>query len=461
MLQLDIYSEEQRNCCIGVFLFKFATGVIILWGQVNIYLMSYFYSFNNALKISRANLLINIATIPTLIAMIFSVQIAQRVGFSLLIRVCSVMFTVGILLSSLTKSFEHFIFCYLGISGTSYGLACIPSLTCLWSYFERTNYRKATGYAFFFFGMSSLLFTFIIYLVLNPNNEDGTILYQEIENGEQIWLFGRHISCKVPHLLRLMSLVVGLTIIPGSFLIKKKQEREELELELVSVYGASSFFLEQMRKGKTQEAPKDARSVQGEGSVASQETRLHQLTVVQGICSPQFCKLFMITFLISNYNFLLQTNQKIYGMKKIQDDQFLTIVNGVAILLNSLANIPWGYVADRFSYRVSYSATIVLYGFFAATLPWTGSSKIFFAIWYNAIGILYSGVITLASPTLIQIFGIYTGSKLIPFKGLSLVVSLYTTPVLLYVVMNVSSFDLVLFLTALSSLLGLAFSLNL
>lgn len=103
-------------------------------------------------------------------------------------------------------------------------------------------------------------------------------------------------------------------------------------------------------------------------------------------------------------------NQKIYGMKKLKNDKLLTYINAANIILNSAANIPWGIVADKYSLKCLYSFILIAIAFFSGTLPYFSNFKLTFGIWICTIGILYSGIVTLAAPALVKFFGVKVGS---------------------------------------------------
>lgn len=418
--------------------------------------------------------------VPLLVSMLFSIKIAEKIGFERLVRVSCLTFILGIGMCAFVTKCEYFIVCFFGISGTSYGISAIPALNCMWSHYSKKSTGKVSGIVFFFFSVSGLLFTFIIYKIMNPNNQPGTINYREKQSGDTLHLFGEEISSKLPKTMVVLTSVIAACMLAGGMLITKRRQPAEPEeeetalgqelLEKKQPAGQEHPTFENGERSAGMLLASDAEkqdlcAMEKEGiaerkAPLSGEQHFQNLTFRRALFSKPFLSLFYITFIISVYNSLLSFNQKIYGMKKIGDDKLLTYINGLNIVLNSAASIPWGIAADKYSLRFLYSITILTFAFFSASFPYFSNFKLTFAIWICMIGILYSGIITLAAPALIQFFGVTQGSQLVPIKSLSIVLALYTMPIIVYIIMNVSSYDFMLSLTGLSCLTGLILSLT-
>lgn len=155
--------------------------------------------------------------------MLFSVKIAEKTGYTTLIRIASFIFVIGITSSAFASSCQLFIICFFGIAGTCYGISAIPTLNCMWSHFSKKDTGKVSGIAFFFFSISSLIFTFIIFQVTNPDNRPGSISYKETASGDTVYLFDESISSKLPSTIIIMAIIVGISIIVGAFMITKKE----------------------------------------------------------------------------------------------------------------------------------------------------------------------------------------------------------------------------------------------
>ena len=66
-----------------------------------------------------------------------------------------------------------------------------------------------------------------------------------------------------------------------------------------------------------------------------------------------FCSIFPLYYMASVY--------KIMGMQiGDYDDKFLTIVASIGSIANGGGRIFWGYMSDKFGFRVNYSSVLIL-----------------------------------------------------------------------------------------------------
>lgn len=67
---------------IGGILIKIGTGGIKLWGQINVYILSYYYLHDKEnFKINSLDLLCTIFLIPNAIMMFYSTKLSIRFGY--------------------------------------------------------------------------------------------------------------------------------------------------------------------------------------------------------------------------------------------------------------------------------------------------------------------------------------------------------------------------------------------
>jgi hypothetical protein len=108
----------------------------VIWGQLSLYFFSYLKEHDKSVELSKLSLMINVAIIPVGILMFYSTRIAEKIGFRLLIRVCSILYPLGIYMTSLMTNYFSFCFFYIAFALSSYSLSALPVLNCIWSHFE-------------------------------------------------------------------------------------------------------------------------------------------------------------------------------------------------------------------------------------------------------------------------------------------------------------------------------------
>lgn len=90
----------------------------------------------------------NLAIIPLLFGMLFSVKLAEKVGTERLIMWSSCLYSAFIMLSVAYENLIFFLILYVGLSITAEAVSNIPVLTSLWSHFKNDT-GKVTGILFF------------------------------------------------------------------------------------------------------------------------------------------------------------------------------------------------------------------------------------------------------------------------------------------------------------------------
>ncbi len=84
-----------------------------------------------------------------------------------------------------------------------------------------------------------------------------------------------------------------------------------------------------------------------------------------------------IVFLIKEFHFLkLFTKLKNYGQTFIKDDQFLTLIYTISVLVNIPTRLIWGWIIDRLSFKLTYLIILSAYMVFT----FTGTFKAVFTI---------------------------------------------------------------------------------
>lgn len=83
------------------------------------------------------------------------------------------------------------------------------------------------------------------------------------------------------------------------------------------------------------------------------------MTLIQAVKSAPFILIYVSTFFLSCFALFVNLNLKTYGLTKINDDHFLTIMVTVCTLISSISNLVWGFVIDSYNFRQVYLTLII------------------------------------------------------------------------------------------------------
>ena len=167
---LKLGDLESKKTLLGAILVKIGVGGIMIWGQLSLYFFSYFRLKDESVQVSEVSLLLNLAIIPVGVGMFYSNKVADYVGQERLIRVCSVLYPLGIFLTGFQTSYVGFGIFYVIFALSSFSLSALPVLNCLWSHFEHQDAGKVSGLVFFFQGISGSIYSYLAYYLINPEN---------------------------------------------------------------------------------------------------------------------------------------------------------------------------------------------------------------------------------------------------------------------------------------------------
>lgn len=110
------------------------------------------------------------------------------------------------------------------------------------------------------------------------------------------------------------------------------------------------------------------------------------LTLYSAIKSKPFINSFFLCFLSTGTCFMISINVKNYGIIKIPDDEFVTLIIGAATLTNGSTRILWGYLYDKFGFKKLFGFTLFFQLILLVLYCPLAHYKIFFAI--NNIGLI-------------------------------------------------------------------------
>ena len=99
-----------------------------------------------------------------------------------------------------------------------------------------------------------------------------------------------------------------------------------------------------------------------------------------------------IAFAWAGIGLTVAGNVKNYGNIKIGDDKFLTLVGSLGSVANSLARLFWGFLLDKFPFKVIVSINLVCQIVLIDTIALISSNKILFMIYVILLYFFYGGI---------------------------------------------------------------------
>jgi MFS family permease len=154
---------------IGTGLIKLATGVIGLWGTINIYFFSYLKNKGTEITSLTNSIIMLCAIIPASLAVLISTRLSAIFGYKRVIRVCALIFALSPYLINLGLNEVTLGLFYLFIPITCFAISSIPILNCLWSQFPN-DLNKISGLAVLFFALGMIVWNLIFLGLTNPHN---------------------------------------------------------------------------------------------------------------------------------------------------------------------------------------------------------------------------------------------------------------------------------------------------
>lgn len=154
---------------IGTALIKFATGIIGLWGTINIYFFSYLRNKGTEITSLTNSTIMLCAIIPASFAVLLSTRLTRIFGYKAIIRTCALVFAFSPFLINLGLNEVTLGLFYLFIPITCFAISSIPILNCLWSQFPN-DLNKVSGSAVLFFALGMIIWNLTFLGLVNPRN---------------------------------------------------------------------------------------------------------------------------------------------------------------------------------------------------------------------------------------------------------------------------------------------------
>ena len=153
---------------------KFATGIIGVWGTINLYYLSYLKNTGTDVTSKTNSFLLLCVIIPTSIFVLIATKFSSFMGYKTVIRWCAVIFSLSPLVINFKLNLFTLAFFFLLVPMSCFALSSIPILNCLWSQFPK-DLNNVSGSAVLFFSLGMIAWNIIFFQIVNPDNKPAVI----------------------------------------------------------------------------------------------------------------------------------------------------------------------------------------------------------------------------------------------------------------------------------------------
>ena len=183
----------------------------------------------------------------------------------------------------------------------------------------------------------------------------------------------------------------------------KKESATKLELEITGALLEPSD-----RTNEEETACKNNRELASDESSKSSPQ-----TLWSALRSKIFLKSFFLCFLSTGTCFMISINAKNYGITKIPDDEFITVIISLATFINGSTRILWGYLYDKFGFRPIFFYSLVFQLIFLGTYCQFAENKIYFTISNIALITILGIYFVIFTPLWMELFDQRLGNAIV------------------------------------------------
>lgn len=201
-------------------------GCFFLWGNIDIYVLSYFHEFYPDVDLGfifMVDLFLIGANCTGYNISTFLLNYV-RLHPKLILCIGGGTALTGIFLSSFTHRISVYLSLYTIMNGLGSGTCYMVPLVCAWEYFPEKK-GQMTGIIIGAYGFGSFFFSLLSTKLVNPNKETASI-----KDGEMTY-FTPEVSDRVPYMIRTLVCIWVVLVVIAISLIFRKPKNRVLEAE--------------------------------------------------------------------------------------------------------------------------------------------------------------------------------------------------------------------------------------
>lgn len=376
---------------IGSCLLYLPVGSTYILGNINIYVCSYFKNVTS----DETSVVFPITTIVGNTVVILSLYIQALIGYRKMLLLATLLTFLFIFFSTYCTNFWLFFVLFgVGYGGTT-GFLYVNLMYNAYKYFP-TRRGLIGGILMGVYGISSLISNYILLYLMNPDNVKAV---KNPSTGD--YYFPEEIADRLPESLRVLSYYFLGVMILGNFLQFEYQPEE-------SASGEGLSNKELPHRNLSINSSKDEPLLPHN----PQNTQNTAYTSLKQVFSERKVYFIMLMAYCSIQNgYFMASNFKNYGIMKISDDNFLTLVGSLSCVCNGGGRFFWGTISDRLKFKKVYLTILILQMLDIATLRFISSDKPCYLIWVCLALLCEGGHFVIFPPLNLESFGTELGAK--------------------------------------------------
>eukprot|EP00118_Oscarella_pearsei_P015609 m.141592 g.141592 ORF g.141592 m.141592 type:complete len:461 (+) comp38348_c1_seq13:61-1443(+) len=370
-------------------------GTFYTFGNMSPYIVSYIRKYGHPSSINPETLIWIYALTGAGQggAMYLGGRIEKKLGPRLTTLLGSCLVSLGIALSYFTISSFWLLFLTYGLLfGVGIGISYPVPMACAMTWWPEKKGLIA-GLVVSGFGAGATIFDQVQTQFINPQKLNPTI--PDPDNPDQKYFGNESLlrRTKVCFLL-LGGTYFAAQLIGCFFLVNRKTAAD----------GNDSMLLQ---KHEHEEEDDNIDVIGGNiTKVTEEKPKPPSLTPFQSLKTKRFYMLWVMFFCLGQAVTFVASLYKAYGLTYINDDAFMAIVGSIASPFNALGRILWGFLADRFSFRIVVLSmasifTALIFSFHLAAI----GGKPVFALWVCLLFFCIGGPYALFPAATVQAFG--------------------------------------------------------
>ena len=223
---------------IGGVVLMMYLGCFFLWGNISVYVLSYFYWINPNFSDSFIFLVDVFLVFSNWCGYQVGVYLLQnlRLNAKLIVFIGGIVSLAGVYLSSYTTDLEVYLALYCCLNGVGCGINYFAVLILSWEWFPHKK-GFITGLALAGFGFGSFIFTFISSKLVNPNGDDAT----HEDNGTNY--FEKDVADRVPYMIRTLVYIWSVMVFIAVITMSRKDPEQHIPIEEPVMQESDNSFI--------------------------------------------------------------------------------------------------------------------------------------------------------------------------------------------------------------------------
>ena len=347
----------------GCFLVMIYLGCFFLWGNISIYVLSYFYEIDPTTSYDFIFLVDSFLVLSNWIGYNVGTYLLKNRRWhpKLVIGLGCALSLGGVFLSSYTRSLGLYLACYCGMNGIGTGACYFVALICGWEYFPDTK-GLVTGVILSGYGFGAFIFAQVSTKLVNPTGAQPTI-YDAVND---VTYFAPDVADRVPYMLRTLVYIWTAIVVVSVALITRKSERKETAEVDAGVSVEETIMSDGKQVNKSSNGSYIAQSVKYSDASGPVELETEQIRgVTYCFYSIRTYQFFFMLILSTIFGTLFSYTYKIYGENGAQhpaiSDGLLTWAASIGSgLVNGLSRIVIGTILDRVGFKTIFTILMLI-----------------------------------------------------------------------------------------------------